>query len=292
MTVPDHTSWGRWGTDDELGSLNLIDEAAVLNALGGPGRGEVIELGLVLGPETLSPPHRGPIRRYMNRDGGDYAAGAKRPGGFQFAEDEILLPTHSGTHIDALAHAWHDDRLYNDHDPATIRSTTGAQHCGADRLKPIITRGVLLDFAEAGPLDAGHSITAEAIKQRCSEISVDLRPADAVLVRTGWMVRHSASSKDFFSGEPGVDLSAARYFAERDIAILGADNFAIEPIPFSEGELFPVHQHLLRDRGIPLLENLVLDRLAASGTCTFLFIALPLRFAGGTASPVNPVAVI
>jgi kynurenine formamidase len=85
---------------------------------------------------------------------------------------------------------------------------------------------------------------------------------------------------------------AARWLAERRVAMVGADNFAIEQIPFPDGEVFPVHQLLLRDRGVPLVEGLALDRLAATRTAEFLFVALPLAIEGGTASPLAPVAVL
>src|SRR4051812_3448831 len=106
-------SWGRWGAADERGALNLLGPEAVLAAARCVQAGDVVELGQRLGPATPVPAHRGGIQRFMLRDGGDYAAGGKQPGGFQFAEDSLLLPTHAGTHVDALAHAWHDDRLYN-----------------------------------------------------------------------------------------------------------------------------------------------------------------------------------
>jgi len=70
------------------------------------------------------------------------------------------------------------------------------------------------------------------------------------------------------------------------------DNFAVEAIPFAKGTVFPVHQRLIRDYGIPLLEGLVLDPLAAAGRGEFLFAAAPLPIAGGTGSPISPMAIL
>jgi kynurenine formamidase len=74
--------------------------------------------------------------------------------------------------------------------------------------------------------------------------------------------------------------------------MVGADNYAVEVIPFPHGSVFPVHQRLIRDFGIPLLEGLVLAPLAEAGATEFLFIAAPLPIKGGTGSPLAPVAVL
>lgn len=278
--------------DDERGALGRIGEPQVRAAARLVRTGRVVDLGMALGPQTPVPGHRPGFMRFMNRDGGDYAAGAGRPGGFQFAEDTVLFPTHIGTHVDALAHAWHDDLLYNGHPQETIRSTTGAQRCGADKLGPIIARGVLLDMGRDRELAAGDAIGAEALEREAGERGIDLEPGDVVLVRTGWLGRTGASAGSYFDGEPGIDLSAARWLAEAGVAAVGCDNFAIEPLPFAPGEAFPVHQLLLRDLGIPLIEGVVLDELAQLADGPFLFAALPLALVGSTASPLSPVAVL
>ena len=95
-----------------------------------------------------------------------------------------------------------------------------------------------------------------------------------------------------FDSEPGLDVEAALWLAEREIAVLGADNFAVEVIPFAAGTVFPVHQRLIRDFGIPLLEGLLLHQLAATGRHEFLFAASPLPVVGGTGSPINPMAIL
>jgi len=74
--------------------------------------------------------------------------------------------------------------------------------------------------------------------------------------------------------------------------MVGADNFAIEAIPFPAGTVFPVHQRLIRDFGIPLLEGLVLAPLAARDRGAFFFMAAPLPVVGGTGSPLAPGVVL
>jgi kynurenine formamidase len=128
---------------------------------------------------------------------------------------------------------------------------------------------------------------------RAAEVaSVEIGPGDVVLIRTGWQESVAGSSDVSFDEEPGIDVEAALWLAEAGVAVVGADNFAIEAMPFPAGTVFPVHQRLIRDFGIPLVEGLVLQPLAERGASTFLFVAAPLPVVGGTGSPLAPIAVI
>jgi kynurenine formamidase len=112
-----------------------------------------------------------------------------------------------------------------------------------------------------------------------------------VLIRTGW-IETMLADPHYYDGEPGIDVEAGRWLAEAGVAVIGSDNFAVEHIPFPQGSVFPVHQLVIRNYGIPLLEGLVLAPLAAKGVSEFLFIATPLPFIGGTGSPLVPVAIL
>lgn len=286
-------AWGRWGNEDERGALNLAGREEAKRAAGLVRTGQVISLAQPLSPKTPVPGHRAPMQHFMGRDGGDYAAGAKRPSGFQFAEDTLVLPLHFGTHIDALCHAWHDDQLYNGFPSDGIRSTTGAARCAIDKLGPIVARGVLLDVCAlvGAPLPLGKAVTREMLEAAQDRAQVLVQAGDVVLLRTGWL-ESMLASPNYYDGEPGLDIGAALWLAERGVAVVGADNFAIEAIPFPIGQVFPVHQCLLREYGIPLIEGLALAPLADTGVSEFLFVAAPLPITGGTASPLAPVAIL
>jgi kynurenine formamidase len=282
-------AWGRWGLEDERGALNFIGLEQVRRAAALVLTGQAIGLAQPLSPKTPVPKHRAGVQHFMGRDGGDYAAGARRPGGFQFAEDTVVLPLHIGTHIDALCHAWCDDCLYNGFPGQGTRSTTGALRCGIDKMGPIVTRGILLDMVRlrGAPMAPRASINRTDLK---AAAPIEIEAGDAVLIRTGWL--ESQTNDVSFEEEPGIDEDAALWLAERGVAVVGADNFAIEVIPFPAGTVFPVHQRLIRDYGIPLLEGLELKPLAAHGRGTFLFVASALPVVGGTGSPLAPVAVL
>jgi kynurenine formamidase len=287
-------AWHRWGDDDERGALNHIGRAQVRDAAALVRSGQVLNLAQQLSPRTPVPKHRAGIQHFMGRDGGDYAAGARRPGGFQFAEDTVVLPLHIGTHIDALCHAWYDDALYNGFPGTGTRSTSGATRCGIDKMGPIVGRGVLLDVAglHGGSLPDGAAIGRADLRRAAERAGAAPGRGDIVLIRTGWAESQGRAAAVSFDAEPGLDIEAALWLAERDIAVLGADNFAIEVIPFARDTVFPVHQRLIRDFGIPLLEGLLLQELAATGRGEFLFTASPLPVVGGTGSPISPTAVL
>ena len=287
-------AWNRWGERDERGALNHIGPDQVRHAAALVRSGQVLSLAQPLSPRTPVPKHRAGVQHFMGRDGGDYAAGARRPGGFQFAEDTVVLPLHIGTHIDALCHAWYDDALYNGFPGNGTRSTTGANRCGIDKMGPIAGRGLLLDVAvlQGGPLRDGSAITADDLRRAADKVGAEPQAGDIVLIRTGWGEHQALAPDVSFDAEPGLDLGAGLWLAERNVAVVGADNYAVEVLPFEAGTVFPVHQRLIRDFGIPLLEGLDLRALSASGRGTFLFTASPLPVMGGTGSPISPMAIL
>ena len=131
-------NWGRWGDGDEAGAVNLIGAGETVRAAAQVTRGEVISLAQPISTAMAVPKHRPGVMHFMGRDGGDYAAGQSRKGGFQFSDDTVVLPTHSGTHLDALCHCWYDDALYKVPVAGPVRGRVqqflavpaGAETCG------------------------------------------------------------------------------------------------------------------------------------------------------------------
>jgi kynurenine formamidase len=287
-------NWGRWGSEDELGAFNVLTAGHVLEAVRLVRTGTVLPLGQPLGPRTQVPPHRKQVERFMTRDGGDYAAGARRIGGFQFAEEVLSFAAHSGTHMDALSHAWSGDQLYNGHPSTAIRSTTGAGKCGAENLRPTVTRGVLIDLvaSEQRRLGPHEAVGPDVLARALAESSTALQPGDAVLIRTGWEEMARDDPEAYFESEPGISAEAALWLAQQDIVLVGADNYAVEVQPSPPGTGFPAHQVLIRDFGVPLVEGMVLAELASAGRPEFLLVCVPNGVVGGTAAQVCPLAIL
>jgi kynurenine formamidase len=153
-----------------------------------------------------------------------------------------------------------------------------------------VLRGVLLDVPAALGVDCVpdlYEITAQDL-QRCLERQkVSITPGSAVLIRTGFE-RYWSDPEHYVNLGPGPGLEAARYLADRGAVLTGADTANYEVVAFPE---LPAHLFLLYERGIPIVENLRLADLASSGSSEFLFVALPIAFAGATGSTVHPIAV-
>ncbi|MFC3999456.1 cyclase family protein [Nocardiopsis sediminis] len=308
-------NWGRWGEDDQAGTLNLLGPAAVLAALAAARDGRVLSLALPIkgatsGTAATTVPHlRGrPLpQHYMSIDGADYAAGTRPVGaGLRVADDAVVVSPHgTTTHMDALCHMWAGERLYNGHPADRVRSygagRLGIEHAAA---RGVVARGVLFDVAAhrgVGHLGPRDRIGADELAAIAEARGFSLRPGDAAVVRTGWPRMWDPRDPARYQGaQPGLAADAARWLAERDPALVAADNAAVQGLDddgrSTEDLHDDVHLTLLWRHGVHLAEMLWLEDLgsaaAASGRPDFLFIALPLPVRGGTGSPINPVAVL
>jgi kynurenine formamidase len=253
-----------------------------------------VELGQPLFTGMPCSPNHPGFRMSLSRRHGD----AVRPDGGSAASEVLITGGHVGTHIDALAHVSHDGRLHGGVDAAAAqRGGTFSEH-GAERIPPLITRGVLLDVAGthgADVLEPGYGVTEADLVAASQRAGVVPGPGDVALVRTGW-ARHFSDARRYLghdSGVPGVTESAARWLANRGVVATGADTTAYERIPAGQGHrVLPVHRLLLVEHGIYIIEHLDLEAAAGQGLTEFLFVLLPLRIVGGTGSPVRPVAVV
>ena len=291
---PEFSNWGRWGDDDQRGAANHLTPAAVLAALAQAHTGEIISLGQVIGDRD-APRNGAQAQHFMMRDAGDFLAGMTAPSGFQSATDYVGLAVHGGTtHLDALGHVWYEDTLYNGYPHTEVRSG-GLRKLGIDKAPPLVSRGVLVDLPRhfgVARLEPGYEITADDIAAALDARGVRLQAGDAVLIRTGWITAYREDGVEYHGDRPGIGLNASEYLARHDVTVVGADNSGVEVIPWAPGTVCPVHQFLIRDCGIYLLEFLDLEELSRRGAASFLFIALPLRLRGGTGSPLSPIAVL
>ena len=207
-----------------------------------------------------------------------------------FSADCFLAPTHSGTHIDCLNHAVVNGRIWNGIEAAGALGSRFWHEHGAEHLPPLVMRGVLLDVAPGATLQPATEIGTEKLEAALEREGVELAENDVVLIRTGWM---SNWPNDCYLGpQPGLTLAGAEFLVRHGAALIGADNAALEVIPSVElPGGFPVHGYLLVDAGVPIVENLVLDELARDGVFTFVFVGLPLKLRGASASPVRPIAL-
>jgi kynurenine formamidase len=314
------SNWGRWGADDELGTLNLISADKVAQAAGLVKHGKVFPLGVGFGsagPQGAFKFRHNPIL-VMTVDGGDTATLARygpqwpanpvakelgeyfQDNPFRFNDDMIIMSLQAATQWDALSHVYYDDQLYNGF-PANSVTSMGAFHCGIDKVdgKGITSRGVLLDLVRHRGaevfLELGDPITPEELDDVVRSQQVTIGRGDIVLIRTGWWARFLVTGNGAEPGA-GLDWRCASWLHDHDVAAVAADNLMVEdPVSGVEGTFLPMHMLCLRDMGLMLGEywdlTALADDCAADGVYEFQLIAPPLRVVGAVGSPVNPIAL-
>ena len=293
------SNWGRWGDDDERGTLNLIDAEAVRRGAACVRNGKTFSLALPLnedGPQTgVIPGRDNPSHRMVAVN----QAYTGDPDDFATSDDAVSMGLQAATHWDALAHVSYGGCLYNGF-PADSVTERGAARCGIDKAGTIVTRGVLLDVARARGVDrlaGAHAVGADDLEAARELAKVDIEPGDVILLRTGQIQVLHAGDKDAYGHpSPGPGIDAVPWFRDHDVAAVATDNLTFEVFPCERRDLFlPVHLLDLRDMGLTQGQNFDLEALAADcaddGVYAFLLEASPQPFTAATGSPVNPVAV-
>lgn len=217
---------------------------------------------------------------------------------FGFISDLVMGTTHTGTHIDALAHitCGPENEWYGGHSANAELGDFGPLNSDARELPPIFARGVLLDVPTALGLDAlkpNQPVGPDELEATRQRQETVLRPGDVVLVRTGTMRDWPDPETIARSGDSGLSLAGAQWLYARQPAATGSDTAAYEVAPSGiEGDPQPVHRYLLQERGLPILEWVYTEELARDRVYAFLFICLPLTICGATGSLVRPFAIV
>ena len=294
------SNWGRWGAEDELGTLNFITPEAVRRAAATVRRGVRISLALPL--DENGPARPGGIRsnpRHEMTAAGDGSTEMGPMGlGAGYTDDVLHLYLQCASQWDSLAHIHYDGFLYNGF-PACSVTQSGATHNSITAsASHFVGRGVLLDVARHRGvpwLDPGEGIGGAELDAVAEAQAVELLSGDIVLVRTGLMRswHENGDWKTFWRPQPGIQLDVARWLYGHEVAAVAADNTAVEQM----GRTFdvPLHMVALRDMGLCFGELWDLEELAedcaADGVYEMLLSAQGLRVTGGVGSPVNPVAM-
>jgi kynurenine formamidase len=219
-----------------------------------------------------------------------------RDHGRSTANELIVMCGHTGTHIDALGHFSEEGRCFGRRSAQELQSgARGLNELDIASVAPIVCRGVLLDIAGlkgVAVLPGGYAVTGDDLAAAERRQGVTVAEGDAVLIRTGWIAYFDdvARFRGLDTGTPGPDPSAAAWLAERRARLTGDETISYEVIRPGD-EWLPVHAALLVHAGIHIVEVMNLEELARDGVHEFLFVCSPLRFVGGTGSPIRPLAV-
>ena len=295
------SNWGRWGADDERGTLNFITPEVVKRAAGLVRRGQVFSLGLTFGAEGPQIGQGGRVNPLHLMTAVDQKLPGNYPDGFRYADDVLVLPLQCATQWDSLAHVHYDGQLYNGF-PVATTSAAGAAKNGIDKVGAgVVSRGVLLDIARlkgVSRLSPGTAISPADLEAAEQAQGVRVERGDVLLVRTGHLSVFTADGDrvGYMRMMPGLGVACAAWLHGREVAAVASDTNSVEVIPFEDPTTpLPLHLLCLRDIGLTLGEMFVLDALAddcaADGVWEFLVTAPPLRVSGGIGSPLNPLAI-
>ena len=221
--------------------------------------------------------------------------------GLGYMAEYLMATSHSGAHIDALAHmtVGDDNHWYGGATTDAQLSDAGPRFGDAAKMPPFFTRGVLLDAAGHRGLDClpkGSPVDAAEMEAICDAEGVTVQPWDVVVIRTGYMGLWPDAERMAAHKTAGPELSAAHWLLERGVIATGTDTetYEVQPAPDlgHPANPQPVHTLLLIENGIYLMESLDLEALARDRVYEFLFVALPLKISGATASMVDPLALV
>jgi kynurenine formamidase len=299
----DCTNWGKWGPDDQRGTLNHVTPAKIREAGRLVRDGRVISLQLPMddnGPQTGAFGRYNPIH-HMVVSGADHVAQTEpSPLGFGYADDSLFLFLQGGTQWDALSHIFRDGRMYNGF-PANHVSSRGARSLGIEQSPTLVSRGVLLDLVAVlgEPMSPGDVVLPELLDEACAHAGVSVGEGDIVLIRTGDMLarRDLPAWGDFALGDaPGLSLRSARWLAQHRVAGVVTDTWGVEVRPNEIADAFqPMHLVMIVSMGLHMGEIWDLEALAAD--CAhdrryeFMLVAPSLRITGAVGSPSNPQAI-
>lgn len=292
-----------WGPEDEIGTLNMMDESSQLKVLSKVKSGKTYDLSVdyFVGMPSFHSLGDPAYQYWLTHT--PHGTVVDNPNGMgkemnekvSYTGDAISMYTHMGTHIDALNHFGLNGKIWNGFTPEEHLGDKGWKKTGAESIPPIIARGVMIDipsYKNVESLPANYRIDSEDLKGALEKQHVKLQKGDVVLIRTG-QARHYHNAEEYLHEYPGINLDAVKWLVEdQQIMLLGADNLSFEAFPPEcEDNWVPVHTYLLAEKGMMFIEQMFLEDLAKDQVYEFAFIAASLKLRGASGSPMRPIAL-
>jgi kynurenine formamidase len=284
------SNWGRWGSSDELGAINLITPEKRRQAAALVRAGVSVSLARNAEKEKADDNPQ-PFLHEMTRSGLDQT---------EFSLDRYSVSYHgyAHTHMDSLCHMFHDGKMFNGYAQTEVTPQGAGKLAILNFKSGIFTRGILMDIARLKGveyLEPGTAIYPADLEAWEKQAGVKVSSGDVIFVRTGrWALRDSKGPWPASQKSAGLFASCARWLKQRDVAAIGSDA-ASDVMPSGvEGVNQPIHQLMLVAMGTPIFDNCDLEAVsreaARQNRWAFLLTAAPLAVGGGTGSPLNPIA--
>jgi len=284
----------KFGPQDQLGNLNHVTPAKTLAATRLVTKGKAYRLGVETNKDTPAfPPRTFAITVVQPGQNGGTTLGPTKT---TYNDDIIAGWVGVGSQLDGLGHIGIDNLYFNCNKATEFVMTDGLRKLGVENVPAVATRGELLDMAGYFNTDivkegsAFNRAEIEGAMKRQGITSIE--KGDVVLFYTGWLKLLGKDNKRFGSAAPGVGREGARYLASLEVAMVGADTWSFEVIPFEkDAGVFEVHQILIPRNGIHILENINTEEMVRDQAWEFLFTLGPARITGAVQAIVNPIAI-
>jgi kynurenine formamidase len=282
----------KWGPADEIGAANYITPELVVKAAQLVKTGKTYALGIETNSKTPAYPPRG--FKITIVQPGQAGVPGLGPSKTTYNDDIIDGWVGVGSQIDGLGHIGVEHVYYNGNKLADFADPSGLKKLGAEKIPPIVARGVLLDMAAHFGTDIvkeGTAFNTKEIEDVAKKQGVEIRQGDVVLFHTGWVSLIGKDDKRYNAGEPGLGVDGAKYLVGKGVVAVGADTWGLDVVPFETKNIFEVHQILLTMNGTYILENMHTGPLAADKAYEFLFVLGVPKITGAVQGIINPIAI-
>jgi kynurenine formamidase len=284
----------KWGPNDQVGALNNITTANVTEAAKLIKRGKSIRMGIETNSKTPAFPPR-TFSITVLTPGQEYG-GSLGDTKTNYHDDIITGWVGIGSQLDGLGHIGIDSVYYNCLAGKDVVSAGGLKKLGIENVPAIATRGVILDMVGLtgkDPVPEGTAFNKKEIDAALArQGNMKINKGDVVIFYTGWTKLIGKDDKRYGSVEPGLGIDGANYLASLNVAMVGADTWGLEVIPFEDPKkIFHVHQILLPMNGIYILENVNAEEAVKDKVYEGLFTLGPSRITGAVQAIINPIFV-
>jgi len=284
----------KWGPNDQIGALNNITAANVLEASKLIKKGKSIRMGIETNSKTPAyAPRTFSLTVLSPGQENGASLGATKT---NYNDDIIMGWVGIGSQLDGLGHIGTANVYYNCNKAGDFVTAGGLKKLGIENVPAIATRGVILDMVGLlgkDPVPEGTAFNRKEIDAAVARQGI--KPpgkGDVVIFYTGWTKLIGKDDKRYGSVEPGLGVEGARYLASLNVAAVGADTWALEVIPFEvASNVFHVHQILLTENGMHILENVNAEEAVKDKVYEGLFTLGPSRITGAVQAIINPIFV-
>jgi len=284
----------KFGAKDQIGALNYVTPAKTLAASKLITKGKAYRLGIETNKSTPAYPPR--TFSIMVVQPGQAQGVTLGPTKTTYNDDIINGWVGIGSQIDGLGHVGIDNVYYNCNKASEFAKVDGLTKLGIEQVPAIATRAVILDMVGltgSDPVKEGTAFNKAEIEAAMKKQGVKaLEKGDVVLFYTGWTKLIGKDDKRYNAGEPGVGVEGANFLAAQGVAMVGADTWAVEVLPFEkESGVFQVHQIFLAKNGMHILENMNTEELVKDKVSEAFFTLGPSRITGAVQAIINPIVI-